>query len=357
MNIRTSIRTNIKKFIYDSYMEKQWRDRNPYIGTHEEFEKIFDTNKPVIGILYDIAYEHQYYQNACIDLKINYKVIDIRPSNWIAKIKDSGCDIFLVWPTIYKPIQKQFWDERLQILNHELKKKIYPTFDLLWLYESKRKTRDWLLVHNLPHPKTDVFFNKTEALSFIENTNFPIVYKTDQGATASGVIIIRSKTQGLRIVKKAFSKGINLKNRGLYDRHQGYVIFQKYIPNAKEWRMVRVGDSYICRLKHKVGDFHSGSGNVDWAKPSIELLNKTKEISNMFDVPNINIDYFETEQGDYLINEIHSVWGGPKKKKTSEFEGRYLWNEKESNWVFEKGFYYTNRTANLKLEWIKDNWL
>lgn len=356
MNIKR-IRSNIKKYIYDGYMEKQWKNANPYVGTPEEFIKVFDKTKPYLGILYDVAHEHQFYQNACIDLKINYKVIDIRSSDWISNIIDSGCKIFLVWPTIYKPIQKQFWDERLQILTKELHKKIYPTFDMLWLYESKRKTRDWLIVHNLPHPKTDVFFNKKDALSFMNNSQLPIVYKTDQGATASGVIIIRSKTQGLKIVKKAFNKGINLKNRGIYDRHQGYVIFQEYIPNVEEWRMVRVGDSYMCRLKQKVGDFHSGSGDVGWAKPPVELLNMIKKVSEMFEVPNINIDFFESEDGKYTINEIHSLWGGPKKKKTSEFEGRYLWNDIENEWNFEKGYFYTNRTANLKLEWVKENWL
>ena len=50
MSIR-SIRANIKKYIYDSYMEKQWKDANPYIGTPEEFIKVFDVNKPFVGIL------------------------------------------------------------------------------------------------------------------------------------------------------------------------------------------------------------------------------------------------------------------------------------------------------------------
>jgi hypothetical protein len=356
MNIN-KIKSNIKKYIYDSYMEKQWKKDNPYIGTPEENIKLFDENKPYLGILYDIAQEHQYYQNACIDLKINYKVIDIRVSDWISQIEESGCEIFLVWPTIYKPIQNQFWDERLQILTKELNKIIYPTFDLLWLYESKRKTRDWLLVHNLPHPRTDVFFDKNDAINHINNSGLPIVYKTDQGAAASGVIIIRTKKKGLKIVKKAFNKGVNLKNRGINDRHQGYVIFQEFIPNVEEWRMVRVGDSYMCRLKQKIGDFHSGSGEVGWAKPPLKLLEMTKHISEKFNVPNINIDFFETKEGDFLINEIHALWGGPKKKKLSEYEGRYLWNDIDEKWEFEKGYFYTNRTANLKLEWIRDNWL
>lgn len=350
-----NFKNGIKKYFYDVYMEKQWKEANPYIGSSEEFNKIFDDAKPIIGILFDSAHEHQFYINACLDLKINYRVINIRTNDWITRIKECRCDIFLVWPTIYKPIQKQFWDERLQLITAELQKKIFPSFDLLWLYESKRKTRDWLLSNNLPHPDTNVFFDKVDALNFIIKCNYPIVCKTDQGATASGVFIIRNIHQARKMISKAFKRGILLKNRGINDRHQGYIIFQEYLPNTKEWRMIRVGDSYFCRLKGKMGDFHSGSGDIIWAKPPKHLLNKTKEISEKFAVPNINVDFFETENGQYLINEIHALWGG-KVIHDAKLEGRYLYNVEDSTWSFEQGDYFQNRGANLRLDWIKNNW-
>ena len=346
----------LKQYIYDSYMEKQWKNANPYAGTPEEFEKIFDATKPAVGILYDFAQEHQYYQNACFDLQINYKVIDIRQSDWINKVEKSGCSVFLIWPTIYKPIQKQFWDERLQILTKDLNKRIFPAFDILWLYESKRKTRDWLLVNDLPHPKTDVFFTKLDALEFMKSTKFPVVCKTDQGASSSGVFIIENSKKAMKIISKAFNKGILLKNRGANDRHRGYIIFQEYIKSAEEWRIIRVGESYFCRVKGKKGEFHSGSGDIVWGTPPKELLNMTKKISNMFEVPNINIDFFKNESGEYLINEIHALWGG-KVVHDPVLEGRYVWNERKELWEFENGDFFQNRTANLRLQWINENWI
>lgn len=365
MNIRlknnnimfNEIKRKIKKYLpYDTYMSNKWKKDNPFVDGEFEWGKEFFSDKPFVGILYDIAHEHQYYLNACHDLQINYKVIDIRSSDWINEIVNSECEVFLVWPTIYKPIQKQFWDERLQILTKELKKKIFPTFDLLWLYESKRRTRDWLLVNKLPHPKTDVFFTKEDALAFVSISNFPIVCKTDQGASSSGVFIIKNLSQAKSIVSKAFRRGVLLKNRGINDRHQGYIIFQEYLQDAKEWRMIRVGESYFCRIKGKKGNFHSGSGDIVWGFPPTELLDKTKEVSEMFDVPNINIDYFETMNGKYLINEIHALWGG-KVIKDYDLEGRYIWNDDKKKWDFEKGDFFKNRTANLRLEWIKEKWL
>ncbi len=353
--------TRIKKiakdlFGFDAVMKKRWLKSNTYSGTQDEWYKEFIPDQPFVGLLYDIAHEHQYYIKACHELKINYKVIDIRSSNWIELILESECAVFLAWPTIYKPVQKQFWDERLTILRKVLGKKVFPTLDLLWLYESKRRTRDWLKCNNFSHPQTEVFFTEEDANKFLDNTNYPIVLKTDQGAVSSGVYIIRSKKESKKWVKKAFNRGIRLKNRGINDRHKDYIIFQEYLPDCKEWRLIRVGESYFCRLKLKRGDFHSGSGEIIWAKPPEILLNLTREISERFEVPNINVDFFETDKGEFLVNELHALWGG-KVLKDEELEGRYIYDPKANQWRYEKGDFFGHRCAELRLEWIRDNWL
>src|SRR5690606_27605939 len=240
-------------------------------------------------------------------------------------------EVFLFWPTIYKPIQKQFWDERIYAIKYYLNKEVFPSFDVLWLYESKRKSLNWLKSNNYPHPETFVFFDKESALNFINSSKFPIVSKTDQGASASGVYILKNKSQAVSVINKAFGKGLRMKNKGLNDLHQGYIIFQEYLPDCQEWRMIRVGDSYFCRYKIRVGEFHSGSGDIEWAKPPEHLLNSIKEISETLDIPNINIDFFETTDGRFLINEIHALWGG-KEIHHPELEGRYLYDS-HKGWI------------------------
>lgn len=339
---------------YESWMAAKWLRANPYHGTDSEWKKEFYPGQGYVGILYDIAQEHQFYINACHELRINYEVIDIRHSDWIARISASPCNVYLVWPTIYKPIQKQFWDERLQVLSHSLGKKVYPSVDILSLYESKRKTRDWLLANSLQHPRTYVFFDQCEARESIQHFDFPIICKTDQGAASSGVYVVRNRRDAMRLTNKAFGAGISLKNRGRYDRHAGYIIFQEYLPNCKEWRIIRVGDSYFCRYKLKRGDFHSGSGDIVWAQPPKQLLETTRTVSEKFEVPNINVDFFETEDGRFLINEIHALWGG-KVIEDPDLEGRYLYEENTGEWRFEKGDFFRNRCANLRLEWLRQN--
>jgi len=355
MTIKALMVSKVKQLLgYDRIQQAAWKKGNPFINTEYEHGHEFNPGQEAICIIEDVAQEHQFYIKACVELRMNYKVVNITGPDWIDAIRKSGCKIFMIWPTIYKPIQKQFWDDRLHIMDKYLGLKIFPSADLLWIYESKRRTTDWLIAQNLAHPKTRAFFDKDQALDFVKNVQLPVVCKTDQGAASSGVFIVRSHQHALKLVNTAFSKGILLKNRGMHDRHQGYIIFQDYLKDCKEWRIIRVGDSYFCRFKLKVGDFHSGSGDIIWAKPPEHLLDEVRKISAQFSIPNINVDFFETTDGKFLINEIHALWGG-KVLHDEELEGRYLYNEATGKWSFEKGDFFQNRCANLRLQWVKDN--
>jgi hypothetical protein len=341
---------------YDRIEQKNWEKRNPYLNTPYAEGFIFKKGEPVITIFADKAHEHANYIKACIEMEQNYKVLDPSDHDWIKKVQESDSKAFMIWPTIYSPILKQFWDERIYTLKFQLKKNIFPSFDALWLYESKRKSLIWLEVNKLPHPDTKVFFKKEDALEFVKTCKYPIISKTDQGASANGVYILKTPAQAKAKINQAFKKGITLKNKGLYDRHQGYIIFQEYLPNCNEWRIIRVGDSYFCRFKIRVGEFHSGSGDIEWAKPPQVLLDMTREISEKFEIPNINVDFFETTDGRFMINEIHALWGG-KEIHHPDLEGRYLYNQETGEWSFEKGDFFRNRCANLRIEWVRNNWL
>lgn len=347
----------VRRRFYDRIMEPRWRAQNMFLGTDAEWGANFREDGPRVGILYDVAHEHSHYIAACHELGVGYKVFDVRRADWAADLLHSDCKVFLVWPTIYKPIQKTFWDERLHTINSLMQRRIFPSFDLMWLYESKRRTAEWLEINGLPAPRTYTFFSAAEATEHLSAARFPLVCKTDQGAASSGVYIVRSVRQARKLIDLAFSSGISLKNRGRFDRHQGYIIFQEFLPNCKEWRVIRVGESYFCRLKLKKGDFHSGSGDIVWAEPPLELLELTRSISSKFQVPNINVDFFETTDGRFLVNELHALWGG-RVLEDKRLEGRYKFNEATQRWCFEQGDFFRNRCANLRLEWlIEENWV
>ncbi len=328
---------------------KKIDQKSEFVGTEEEWSKDFGAGYQ-IGIIYDHLRQHDYYIKACHDLHIGYKVISLHRDDWQEQVLQSGLDRFLIWPSIYLMEHRFFWDTRIRALTEYLGKSVFPSDLPLWIYESKIRTKDWLTSYNYPMPATKVFFDKKEAIHFLDSEpKLPLVVKTDQAASAAGVYILKSVKEVRKYVKKAFTYGIGLKNQPLFLRHRGYIIFQEYIPDAEEWRIIKVGESYFCRKKVKVGEFHSGSGSIEWAEPPEQLLNLTREISLKHNFVSINIDYMEDKLGEYYINEVHALWGG-KDLPASDLEGRYLYNEENGTWRFEKGDFFKNRCANLRLQ-------
>lgn len=332
---------------------------NPYRDVTDNLTYL-DKTPVVMGILKNFASYHKFYIAACEDLKVPYKVIDISMSNWMESVKQSECNVFLVWPDAMVSIWNEMVNDRIQVMEQELGLFVYPTFNEIYRYENKRRLNYWLEAHNFPRPQTWVFYNLKDALQFTSSCNIPIVHKTNFGSSAKGVRILRSREEVVSTVRKAFKKGFTPIGYDLRDTEWGTVLFQEYLEDVKEWRLVRVNESYFCREKIKVGDYHSGSGAVGWAKPPSDLLDRIRTITNTFGFTSMNIDFFETNDGRFLINELHTVFGAILEKnlnRNDEFMGRWKFNSISTTWEFEHGYFYQNACANLRIEYILDKLL
>lgn len=337
-----------------SYNKYMWEKSDPFHGLEPLSARETNTSH-TLGIIKEFAHNHVYYVAACLELKVPYKLIDISTTDWIEKVQESQCDAFLVWPSPVLTIWKEMYDERIKIMAEELGKIVYPSYNEVWLYESKRRVRDWLVANNIKHPATSIFYDLDQAIDFLEKETFPIVLKSNFGGSASGVVILKNIKDAKRKVRRAFNRGIVAGRRDFRDRQWGSVILQEYIPNAKEWRMVRVGDYYFCRLKQKKGEFASGSGLVDWAKPSLDLLELSRHITTLGNFTSMNVDFFEDHIGQYLANELHPFFGAIKsqnEKRLNNYTGRYIYQNEENRWIFEKGYFYQNACANLRVEYL-----
>jgi hypothetical protein len=329
-----------------------WASQNEFVGTEYEWAGDFGSEQE-IGILWDFAHSHVHFMRACHEEKISYRVIDYTRSNWQERIKESGLDHFLVWPSVYNSVWKNMCDSRLRILKEEMLKTVFPTEKETWLYESKLRIADWLNANGFPMPHSEVFYHEDEAINALDSFSLPIVVKTDQGASASGVFICRSRNKALSLIRKAFSSGIKAKRGDQRDTQWGYIMLQEYIEDAEEWRMVKIGSDYFCRLKGKVGDFHSGSGLMSWAKADNELFELFRSICEKTGFDSINIDFFKDPAGNYFINEFHTVFGAILKKNLNWNDpkmGRYKFRDGE--WHFENGYFYDNACANLRLKYL-----
>lgn len=345
----TSLKQWVKALTFSTnYSHEVWAQNNPYRNSAVEWGTDQFMSPIKIGILFDPAHYHRYYISACLDLKLDFKVIDILTDKWVEDVENSGCDAFVVWPHLNNPHIKDAIDERLYLLHNVLKKLVYPKFYDIYLLDNKRSVRDWLLANKFDSPKTSCFFHRQEALKFINQVQLPIVSKTVKGSVARGVKILRTRKEATEIVEKAFSKGITPFNMDPRIVEWDFILLQEYLPQVTEQRMIRIGNSFLAIDKVIKGDFHSGSGTMFWAKPSKEVLDMTRIITDAGNFESMNVDFFVTTDGRLLVNELHSLFHGPEIS-TEEGKGRYLYNEETGNWDFEPGNFYRNYCCNLRL--------
>ena len=331
------------------------------------------------------ANSHKRWEDSCKTANVGYKVVDFTKNDWLEDVLRYEFTCYLTIPSGSISYFKTLYDERLYILHYVLRKKIYPTYDEILIYENKKVLSYWLKANKIPHPQTWVFYRKDEARAFAQKCNLPIVGKSSIGASGSGVHIIKSYSELNSYIDKIFSdKGVlrevgpnfrkgNKVNRfvnvvqhpaaylkkisarykaAIIDPQRWYAIFQEYIKCDYEWRAVRIGDSYFAHKKLGVGGKFSGSTKVGWDGPSEDLLAFVKDVCDKHNFYCQAVDIFEPRKGQFLVNEMQTVFGSenPHQMILDGKPGRYVL--KDSKWVFEGGTFNTNNSYDLRLQHV-----
>lgn len=335
----------------------------------------------------EFADDHLPWKVACDEFKenIEYRVVDLTAPDWLDAIRAEPFDILLAKPGGFTAAYKQLFDERIYVLGNILRYQIYPSVEEILIYENKRFLSFWLQANGVPHPPTWVFYDQEEAMRYIGEAWFPIVAKTNIGASGRGVILLKDAEEAENYVWRAFtpkgaakrtgpnfSKGGWLK-RGFHyalhpgdigkklaiykalmsDRQVGFIILQEFIPHGFEWRVVRIGDSFFAHKKLKSGDKASGSLLKGYENPPLDLLDFVRKITDAHGFFSQAVDIFESNKG-YLVNEMQCIFG-----QSDSFQmlvdgktGRYFWDGKR--WVFEEGDFNRNESFNLRVQYAME---
>ncbi|MGG5578475.1 ATP-grasp domain-containing protein [Myroides sp. C15-4] len=238
--------------------------------------------------------------------QIEFIIVDAFSNDIIDQIK--GVDIFL-WHHHQGIFEDTIWARTL--LNClELKGiLVFPNFNTAWHFDNKIAQKLLFESLNLNSIKSYVFFDKAKAESWVKSTSFPKVFKLKGGASSSNVMLVKSKSQANRIIKKAFGTGFNQFNKWNYFKENiskfkeskdfnfclkafyrlifkpdfskkagkeiGYSYFQDFIKdNDSDIRIIIIGDKAIGikRLVRK-NDFRaSGSGKILYDKNQIPIV-------------------------------------------------------------------------------------
>ncbi len=345
-----------------------------------------DQNKFKLAILRnEDNLDYKRWEQACLKYsdEISYKVIDITLNSWLDEVQRYDPDYLLAKPGGRTSLFRQLYEERLEILVNELGYNAYPSLAEVKIYESKRYVGYWLKANKIVSPQTDIFYFEKEALEFAKKTNYPVVGKTNIGASGNGVEILKNYSEAQEYIKRAFTIGLTSKTgpklgkgklfkrawRKLThpqelkarldtykaissDSQKNFVIFQQFVPHDFEWRAVRIGDSFFAHKKLKLGEKASGSLLKGYENPPLKLFNFVKELTDRFNFHSQAVDIFEDPDGNYYVNEMQCIFGqsDPYQMLVNEKPGRYQYiNEK---WVFEEGDFNTNESFDLRLEYV-----
>jgi glutathione synthase/RimK-type ligase-like ATP-grasp enzyme len=313
--------------------------------------------------------------------QFNISSINLSSNDWLNEIFKLDADIFIARPPGISDQSKLLYDERLYIIANTLKRRVYPTFEEVLVYENKKFLSYFLKANGVKIPETTVFCSKKDALEFCHRTRYPIVAKFNIGASGSGIKILKTEDMAIEYINRSFSgkgapkrwgpnlekgsllkRGVHyifkprdiLKKLEIYQKKRatkqvGFLIFQEYIEHNFEWRCVRIGDSFFAHKKLKIGEMASGTLLKSYDNPPLELLDFVKDVTDKLNFSSLAIDIFETSNGEYLVNEMQCYFGQSDafQMKVDDRIGRY--RHMNGNWVFEEGDFARNACYDLRL--------
>ncbi|MDY0133181.1 MAG: hypothetical protein RBR53_11005 [Desulforegulaceae bacterium] len=279
----------------------------------------------------------------CQKHDIPFKVVNAYADDIIKQLAD--CD-GVMWHWHQNEYRDQLFARQLVFALESAGKKVFPNSNTSWHFDDKIGQKYLLEAHNLPLVPTHCFFDCESAMKWLDNSNFPKVFKLRNGAGSKNVQLVKNRVQAEKILKTAFGRGFGSRTRkSILDEafwrfkrdkdiinllrifktlmliashpatksklqvQKNYLYFQDFIPNNQyDDRLVVIGDRCFCMRRYcRSDDFRaSGSGvfsyEIDqFPKESIKIaFTVAKKIRSQ----SCAMDFVYSDDGMPMIVEI-----------------------------------------------------
>lgn len=303
----------------------------------------------------------------CKKSGIEYKIVNAFDTDIIDQIKD--CDVFM-WHHHHNKYKDTKLAKKLLFAIEHSGIKVFPDFKTNWHFDDKVAQKYLLEAIGAPLVPSYAFYDKKQAIVWAKQTNYPKVFKLKGGAGASNVKLVKSKSEALKLINKAFTTGFPQFDRLGYlkeityhfkggdksirdlcggfvrsivsteygrkqDNEKGYVYFQDFIAsNEYDIRVIVTGDKAIAAKRYvRKNDFRaSGSGNKSHKRQDVneKFVAIAFEINRLLQMQSVSFDFAYNSQGEPLVIEIS--YGFPIA--WPEFSPGY-WDS-DLNWYEEK---------------------
>jgi glutathione synthase/RimK-type ligase-like ATP-grasp enzyme len=272
---------------------------------------------------------------------IDYKIVNCHQSDIIEQLKD--CD-GLMWHHHHAHYKDVIIAKKILFALEHTGIKVFPDFKTGWHFDDKVAQKYLLEAIGAPLVPSCVFYDKNEALNWVDSTTFPKVFKLKGGAGAANVKLVKTKADAIKLINKAFGKGFSQFDRlgyfkercnqfragketslglvkgfgrlfiptefaKLQPNEKGYVYFQEFIPNNSfDIRVIVIGEkAFALKRMTRENDFRaSGSGNIIYYKEQIDknCIKLAFEVNQKIQSQSIAYDFVFDEANNPLIVEI-----------------------------------------------------
>ncbi|BCS54870.1 RimK family alpha-L-glutamate ligase [Geobacter sp. SVR] len=218
----------------------------------------------------------------------------------------------VMWRWFHIQDHKQSARVILHTIENHLDIPVFPSSRTSWHFDDKIAQYYLLQAIGAPQPEAWIFWNREEALKWVETAPYPVIFKLTSGAGSSNVLKVDHPIEARKLIQRMFCRGIfpmtmneyrppllprtrrELRERfsrvvdaagyaatGEYPRlrefwwkpEMGYAYFQEFLPdNTCDTRVTVIGNrAFAFRRMNRPGDFRaSGSGNIDWNPAKID---------------------------------------------------------------------------------------
>lgn len=277
----------------------------------------------------------------CKRENIPFKIVNCFDTNIVAQLED--CDA-LLWHHHQGYFKDVLVAKKILFALEHAGIQVFPNFKTNWHFDDKVAQKYLLEAIEAPLVPSYVFYDKKEALEWVDNTIYPKVFKLTGGAGAANVKLVRTKSEARKLINKAFGKGYSQFNRWghlkdrykkyksgrdtllgvvkgvgrlfipteytkMQSRERGYVYFQEFIPNNTfDIRVIIAKDkAFALKRMTRENDFRaSGSGKIIYDKSQIDerCIIQSFETSKKLDTQSVAFDFVFDKDNNPLIIEI-----------------------------------------------------
>jgi len=306
---------------------------------------------------------------------IPYKIVNCYKNDIISQLTDCSA---LLWQ-FYQGSYRDFIMAR-SVMNsvEHIGIKTFPDFNTAWHFDDKVAQKYLLEAIGAPFVPTWVFFDRDEAISWINTVSFPKVLKLRGGAGSQNVVLVETRQKAKKFIQKAFGKGFSsydparsfkermrryrLGKSDLRDlleglvrffilpeyarvrgRERGYIYFQEYIAGNDSDIRVVVIDNKAFAIKRMVrkNDFRaSGSGNILYDKSLIndEIIRLSFNLARKLRSQCVAFDYVNDDGRPMVVEISYGFSPEGYDRCPGYWDGQLIWHEGPFNpygWIVE----------------------